>query len=402
MELEKLQELIQTTASLVVGDFDLETLGVETAVAVPFFDGRDDQSDKDIEELNKRTLIEIADETQADFASIGKQDFASIGKQDDQYFTCSFLNCKDAFMDEECKECISELMLQDMHFCKNHSIHDDHKHALLPPIACSKTTIDDKITESEEGTKANHVRIRKQDDQYFTCSFLNCKDAFMDEECKECISELMLQDMHFCANHRLHADHKLTLLPPIAYSKTTIDDKITESEEEGTKANHVRIRKQDDQYFTCSFLNCKDAFMDEECKECIADFNRPAMHFCKNHSLHTDHKSKFLTNSKDKYELTIADRNMLNTFSAATEYKAFVIAEDSEEDNFVADSKEAASQPKLSIKVVENQDNKNLQQDEDSEEENNINTTTGDQYVHVYNLLKSIREVFVFNFYHFF
>jgi hypothetical protein len=321
MELEKLQELIQTTASLVVGDFDLETLGVETAVAVPFFDGRDDQSDKDIEELNKRTLIEIADETQADFASIGKQDFASIGKQDDQYFTCSFLNCKDAFMDEECKECISELMLQDMHFCKNHSIHDDHKHALLPPIA---------------------------------------------------------------------------------YSKTTIDDKITESEEEGTKANHVRIRKQDDQYFTCSFLNCKDAFMDEECKECIADFNRPAMHFCKNHSLHRDHKSKFLTNSKDKYELTIADRNMLNTFSAATEYKAFVIAEDSEEDNFVADSKEAASQPKLSIKVVENQDNKNLQQDEDSEEENNINTTTGDQYVHVYNLLKSIREVFVFNFYHFF
>jgi hypothetical protein len=354
MELEKLQELIQTTASLVVGDFDLETLGVETVVAVPFFDGRDDQSDKDIEELNKRTLIEIADETQADFASIGKQ--------------------------------ITES-------------EEETKHALLPPIACSKTTIDDKITESEEETKANHVRIRKQD-EYFTCSFLNCKDAFMDEECKECISELMLQDMHFCANHSIHADHKLSLLPPIAYSKTTIYDKITEFEEE-TKANHVRIRKQDD-YFTCSFLNCKDAFMDEECKECIADFNRPAMHFCKNHSLHMDHKSKFLTNSKDKYELTIADRNMLNTFSAATEYKAFVIAEDSEEDNFVADSKEAASQPKLSIKVVENQDNKNLQEDEDSEEENNINTTTGDQYVHVYNLLKSIREVFVFNFYHFF
>ena len=38
-----------------------------------------------------------------------------------------------------------------------------------------------------------------------------------------------------------------------------------------------------DDFFKCSAVNCEKSFIEEECNQCILEFNKNGMHFCENH-----------------------------------------------------------------------------------------------------------------------
>ena len=90
-------------------------------------------------------------------------------------------------------------------------------------------------------------------------------------------------------------------------------------------------------FFECSTINCKKSFIDEECNECIIEFQKHEMHFCEDHVLHSIHRNciGLLDNNNKDTENLKYDEAMeaLITLGSATESKDSRDDDDEDENN---------------------------------------------------------------------
>jgi hypothetical protein len=124
-ELAQLQELVEGTEVLIVGDYaDIEPGSIVEATVIGNYEQNEAESIDEVVINNKDTNPISADENSNSI--VVKEDIADDKEKSEKYFKCSISNCYKSYVDEECKICIMEYGLRDMHYCEDHASHFTH------------------------------------------------------------------------------------------------------------------------------------------------------------------------------------------------------------------------------------------------------------------------------------